>query len=585
MGAIAIFLAVYEGRPLPEWPLGLTINSYVSVFGSFAKAALLLPTAEALGQLKWNWFATRGRDVNDFQTFDEATRGPWGSFMLILRTRGRALSTIGAAVMLLSIALDPFFQQIVVFPLRSVPVKEAMLPRSVVYQWDSLIPATVHEMGSELFTPDVSMNYFVTPLLYSNESSKEPDLKVQCPTGNCQFPAFETLGVCSECADISDLLSFRCMPTPVNWKSSVVDYSQEWAANTTTNVNKKVPAPETCGFFLNGTSASPVLVSGYENSANESEVLVGRTLVLNAPYVGNTCHYDGSMHFKDIPLALLDVMIIATPGGYDGVKTNTRPLAQECNLHWCVKKVQASVLNGEYNESVVAKYDNRTKMSSPEWHVKDMDDGSPDYYIYDVPSIRPPGSNTTFGPSSNDTQFDEIIVFWSSPLQAFTTSKARNSTPTVRYEDDPVGPPDLVQLPSNPWLTGNNWTAQLDRIAGVMTNVMRSSSYGTEMVEGIALSPQTYVHIRWVWFSLPLVLLFSSLAFLVAAILHSRSGDVDVWKNSALAILMHGLREDLIKEKDNMQTTVRRRRNEPRLIVRLRGRKGRWRFSKHVSSQ
>ena len=89
MGAIAVLLAVFEGRALPQWPLGLTINSYVSVLGAFVKAALLLPTAEALGQLKWNWFATESRDITDFQTFDEASRGPWGSFILIIKTRAR----------------------------------------------------------------------------------------------------------------------------------------------------------------------------------------------------------------------------------------------------------------------------------------------------------------------------------------------------------------------------------------------------------------------------------------------------------------------------------------------------------------
>lgn len=89
MGAVAILLAVYDGRALPNWPMGFTINAYVSILGAFVKAALLLPTAEALGQLKWNWYVRGSRDLQDFQVFDEASRGPWGSFLLILRTKGR----------------------------------------------------------------------------------------------------------------------------------------------------------------------------------------------------------------------------------------------------------------------------------------------------------------------------------------------------------------------------------------------------------------------------------------------------------------------------------------------------------------
>lgn len=43
--AIVVLLVFYNGRVLPQWPLGLTINAYVSVLGAFAKAGLLLPTA------------------------------------------------------------------------------------------------------------------------------------------------------------------------------------------------------------------------------------------------------------------------------------------------------------------------------------------------------------------------------------------------------------------------------------------------------------------------------------------------------------------------------------------------------------
>jgi hypothetical protein len=55
MSAVAIVtvLIVLDGRILPVWPLGLTLNGLLSVLSSTAKSALLLPTAEAVGQLKW----------------------------------------------------------------------------------------------------------------------------------------------------------------------------------------------------------------------------------------------------------------------------------------------------------------------------------------------------------------------------------------------------------------------------------------------------------------------------------------------------------------------------------------------------
>jgi hypothetical protein len=88
---MAIILSVllhYNGRPLPAWKLGLTLNSFISILSGFAKASLLLPTAEALGQLKWNWFSKKPRQMMDFEIIDSASRGPLGSMVLLANTKG-----------------------------------------------------------------------------------------------------------------------------------------------------------------------------------------------------------------------------------------------------------------------------------------------------------------------------------------------------------------------------------------------------------------------------------------------------------------------------------------------------------------
>lgn len=52
MGAIVAVLLTYDGLAIPDWPFGMTINGFISVFSNFAKSALLLSIAEAMGQLK-----------------------------------------------------------------------------------------------------------------------------------------------------------------------------------------------------------------------------------------------------------------------------------------------------------------------------------------------------------------------------------------------------------------------------------------------------------------------------------------------------------------------------------------------------
>jgi len=78
-----------DGKQLPAWKLGITLNGFISVFSNLARVSLILPTAEALGQLKWNWFRKESKTMLDFEILDSASRGPWGAFALLLRTRGR----------------------------------------------------------------------------------------------------------------------------------------------------------------------------------------------------------------------------------------------------------------------------------------------------------------------------------------------------------------------------------------------------------------------------------------------------------------------------------------------------------------
>lgn len=82
MSAVIIILLYIKGKGLPNWPTSLALT----VFFKISSAALLLPTSEALGQLKWSWIQ-RDSKMWDFEMFDLASRGPWGSLLLLLRTK------------------------------------------------------------------------------------------------------------------------------------------------------------------------------------------------------------------------------------------------------------------------------------------------------------------------------------------------------------------------------------------------------------------------------------------------------------------------------------------------------------------
>lgn len=85
-GIVAI-LASFQGQPVPNWRLGITLPTVVSLISSVATFSLGVPISEGLGQLKYLWFR-KTRPLSDFETLDEAAGGPPGSAKLILKLKG-----------------------------------------------------------------------------------------------------------------------------------------------------------------------------------------------------------------------------------------------------------------------------------------------------------------------------------------------------------------------------------------------------------------------------------------------------------------------------------------------------------------
>ena len=101
LAAIFITLAIHSDRPMPQWPKLISINSLIAIFTAVLKAALMMPVAEGMvfdavsrtpltsgtgiGQLKWHWFH-QPRSLVDLDRIDAASRGPWGSFLLMFTT-------------------------------------------------------------------------------------------------------------------------------------------------------------------------------------------------------------------------------------------------------------------------------------------------------------------------------------------------------------------------------------------------------------------------------------------------------------------------------------------------------------------
>lgn len=122
-----ILFESHKDQPLPEWPLKITIDSLISVFATIGQMAMMKPVVECISQLKWLWFVRKERLV-DFQAFDDASRGPTGSLILLGKIRGLHLVSLGAGITVLSIAFGAFAQQVITYPLRPHPAENAFTP-------------------------------------------------------------------------------------------------------------------------------------------------------------------------------------------------------------------------------------------------------------------------------------------------------------------------------------------------------------------------------------------------------------------------------------------------------------------------
>lgn len=114
--ATSIILKSYDGKPNPKMSWGLTLNAIISILATTSKVSLLFTVSNSIGQLKWVWYlGCDSRPLIDAGIYDDASRGPLGSMILLCTRTRKSIASVGAMLTLLAVAYDPFVQQIVSF--------------------------------------------------------------------------------------------------------------------------------------------------------------------------------------------------------------------------------------------------------------------------------------------------------------------------------------------------------------------------------------------------------------------------------------------------------------------------------------
>ncbi|KAI4744271.1 hypothetical protein E4T50_05376 [Aureobasidium sp. EXF-12298] len=200
---IITILFILNDKPLASWHFSISLNAVISALVVATKAALIYTTACCIGQLKWQHFqhSLHRRSLYDLKTFDGASKGPLGALKLVLRLRHVSLiAWLGGIIVVAAVFVEVFGQQVLVYKSRSVVVEGGV----------ARFASTQHLMAQDGWYLDYTMMSDLQKLLLTAIFRGEATPAFDCETAECTWPASSTLGICSECVDITDVSKGSC---------------------------------------------------------------------------------------------------------------------------------------------------------------------------------------------------------------------------------------------------------------------------------------------------------------------------------------------------------------------------------------
>ncbi|EFW15362.1 conserved hypothetical protein [Coccidioides posadasii str. Silveira] len=408
------------------------------------------------------------------------------------------LVIVGALIIISgNIAFGPMTQQVVTYPLRMVPSSETATIRRVqnytvvsspahtgkrghrrsLWYW-SLIITLPSDENSGLADP--TMKSAIYTGLFLNENATISAIMPTCPTGNCTWPTYYTLGACAGVADLTSQLKSTCPD--------------------------KIGSIDTCEYTL----PNDVTLAKDKNMI----ITNGKAMTftgLNEP----VAHF--FMVYKDLNATY------GSGGGnnyYDWdfyIGAN----ALECAIRFCVLSVNTTVTQGQPHTELTEVRTNASHRNpftlSKVWFELWLEPED-----QDMAYIIPQGSR-------------EAITTWT--YDVFNGTSTQGSRARNLYTSD-VAQVFAAAMQMRPRSERKTAVSNIMRnIASSMTNNIRTYGDG-DFAMGSSLSAEVFVSVQWEWLTLPLALIGLSLIVLVSPIVKARRLGAKVWKSSSLAILL-----------------------------------------------
>ena len=545
--AIVAVLAIYHDKPLHHLPKGLTLNAIISVLAAGAKSSLMFTVGGTMSQSKWCWFRSklnRQRCLQDLEDMDDASRGPLGSTAMLFQHTIVSLCSIGAVLVILALAFDPFVQQVVGYPVRQEISLSSEATTRQAFTLNS-VPASGEIAGN------------VYAGIYRNSFDRTPS----CPTGNCTWDPFLSAGWCGKCEAV---LPGQITSDDCNFAPGEI-------------IQDKEVVSRTCNFSISGGDAmSAYFETSFADQGFQGAYMDYQTITLMSQF-GNpveTHEYAQQYFAQDHiflghsnPLLAFGYMHVSNVGATEATSTSrsfdmhtTIPEmlnASTCILTPCTRKYNISVTNGNTTVQVLDE----------------------DYGIISAPNYgelcwRPsslaeqPPTNTRVENSTFSLAFNETNMAWCGlpPEWISQISSVLKGSVQMRFTSD-GGTDGRIVVSTT--IIEQTAPAHIDAVGGlgqvfpgIINALTDASLHATEYNNSLAVNflngtiwtEKVFVVVNWAWLSLPIALILGGLCFLGLTMVATRRHAVPLWKSSALSFLYHGL-TDIANNDDNAYET------------------------------
>ncbi|RSM07015.1 hypothetical protein CEP52_005407 [Fusarium oligoseptatum] len=483
LGLIVGVLIEANGKPRDNWPLAIQPNSIIAVLTTVGKSALLVPIASCLSQLKWRLIYTRARPLSYLQAFDDASRGPWGSFMMFWTLPLQSkLGCALAFITILSLGIDPSAQQILDFPIQERWLDNVTAEMGVAQNYSSKSFLQREGASWQIWNLNGDLPAIQISILTSLAGEPfQPNFKCPQPAARCAWPEFSTLGVCSVLHNVTDKATREC------------------------EQGKGNPYFQQCNYTI------PLLRKSESEDEDEEEEKPSMRYFNNAAFKNSEDTQILHTEFKSSSLDgwLGQLLVIRHENGrwVDAGKGRSRPPDAEifvADFRWCnrvFKGVRSS------NEVIHPPPVKSTDTMLEYIERPDMTNGV-DYVIFGTPD-----GDETFWVAYT---LERRLPYYLEHLLTVDMTEQADGSPRSQVDlTTPLNAGFIFTLADMEELTSN--------IAETLTNQLRSSNPGdnkdAEMVEGTAFISESVIVVRWQWLILPAATTFLMVILLVWNIL------------------------------------------------------------------